>query len=165
MTVRADEALRAAVRGAPPARHARAKAHRGCPNGPGDAAPVGQLPAGHRVHRRAEGPAGAGVLRPGRALAIAGSYRVQERGWGATEDSTGGYCAAKLAILDSDVFTAAVTLSGYFHTLRTARRGAVGRLTGAEEPQQPGVAPPPPPAAPVSLLVTTAKDEAGSSGY
>src|SRR4051812_28101232 len=41
----------------------------------------------------------------------------------------------------------------------TARRGVVGRLTGAEEPQQPGVAPP------VSLLVTTAKDEAGSSGY
>lgn len=27
------------------------------------------------------------------------------------------------------------------------------------------MAPPPPPAAPVSLLVTTAKDEAGSSGY
>lgn len=82
------------------------------------------------MHRLAEGPAGAGVLRPGRALAIAGSYRVQERGWGATEDSTGGYCAAKLAILDSDVFTAAVTLSGYFHTLRDSTTGSCGAAHG-----------------------------------
>ena len=42
-------------------------------------------------------------------LAIAGTYRVQSRGWGAIGDSTGGYCAAKLAMLHSDVFAAAVT--------------------------------------------------------
>jgi S-formylglutathione hydrolase FrmB len=99
-------------------------------------------------------------------LAIAGSYRVQSRGWGAIGDSTGGYCAAKLAMLHSDVFSAAVTLSGYFHTLRD---GTTGDLWGGSrvlwnvnnlEWRLRHIPPPP-----VSLLVTTAKDEAGSSGY
>jgi hypothetical protein len=73
-------------------------------------------------------------------LAIAGTYRVQTRGWGAIGDSTGGYCAAKLAMLHSDVFTAAVALSGYFHPARRHHRRPVGRIPGAVEPQQPGMA-------------------------
>ncbi len=99
-------------------------------------------------------------------LAIAGHYRVQDRGWGAIGDSTGGYCAAKLAMLHSDVFTAAVTLSGYFHTLRDSTTGdlwggsrVLWNLNNLEWRLR--HLPPPP----VSLLVTTAKDEAGSSGY
>jgi hypothetical protein len=99
-------------------------------------------------------------------LAVAGHDRVQTRGWGAIGDSTGGYCAAKLAMLHSDVFTAAVTLSGYFHTLRDSTTGdlwggsrVLWNLNNLEWRLR--HLPPPP----VSLLVTTAKDEAGSSGY
>ena len=99
-------------------------------------------------------------------LAVAGHYRVQTRGWGAIGDSTGGYCAAKLAMLHSDVFTAAVSLSGYFHTLRDSTTGdlwggsrVLKNLNNLEWRLR--HLPPPP----VSLLVTTAKDEAGSSGY
>jgi S-formylglutathione hydrolase FrmB len=99
-------------------------------------------------------------------LAIAGQYRVHSQGWGAIGDSTGGYCAAKLAMLHSDVFTAAVTLSGYFHTLRD---NTTGDLWGGSRVLKNlnnldwrlRHLPPPP----VALLVTTAKDEAGSSGY
>jgi len=45
--------------------------------------------------------------------AMAASYRVQPRGWGAIGFSTGGYCAAKLAMTHSETFRAAVSLSGY----------------------------------------------------
>jgi hypothetical protein len=99
-------------------------------------------------------------------LAIAGAYRVQTRGWGAIGDSTGGYCAAKLAMLHSDVLTAAVTLSGYFHTLRDSTTGDLwggSRVLWNLNNLEWRVRHLPPP--PVSLLVTTAKDEAGSSGY
>jgi S-formylglutathione hydrolase FrmB len=99
-------------------------------------------------------------------LAVATSFRVESRGWGAIGDSTGGYCAAKLAMLHSDTFAAAVTLSGYFHTLRD---GTTGDLWGGSRvlwnlnnlEWRLGHLPPPP----VSVLVTTARDEAGSSGY
>ena len=138
----------------------------GATHGAGDAAPLGQLPARHRVHRRPQRAAGAGVLRAGRAAGVAGHYRVQTRGWGAIGDSTGGYCAAKLAMLHSDVFTAAVTLSGYFHTLRDSTTGELwggSRVLKNLNNLEWRLRHLPPP--PVSLLVTTAKDEAGSSGY
>ena len=99
-------------------------------------------------------------------LAIAGTHRVQTRGWGAIGDSTGGYCAAKLAMLDSDVFPAAVTLSGYFHTLRDNTTGELwggSRVLKNLNNLEWRLRHLPPP--PVSILVTTAKDEAGSSGY
>ena len=99
-------------------------------------------------------------------LAVATAFRVQSRGWGAIGDSTGGYCAAKLAMLHSDTFAAAVTLSGYFHTLRDGTTGdlwdgsrVLSNLNNLEWRLR--HLPPPP----VSVLVTTAKDEAGSSGY
>ena len=68
-------------------------------------------------------------------------------------------------MLHWDVFTAAVTLSGYLHTLRDGTTGDVPG--GSREPWNLNnlewrLRHPPPP---VSLLVTTAKDEAGSSGY
>jgi S-formylglutathione hydrolase FrmB len=88
------------------------------------------------------------------------------RGWGAIGDSTGGYCAAKLAMLHSDVFTAAVTLSGYFHTLRDDTTGDLwggSRVLWNLDNLEWRLRHLPPP--PVSLLVTTARDEAGSSGY
>ena len=97
---------------------------------------------------------------------VAASYRVSPRGWGAVGASTGGYCAAKLAMLHSETFSAAATLSGYFRTLRDRTTGdlwggseVVRDLNDLEWRLQ--HLPPPP----VSLLVTTARDEAGSSGY
>ncbi len=50
-------------------------------------------------------------------------YRVRPLGWGAMGDSTGGYCAVKIAMAHSDVFTSAVSLSGYYHTLRDNTTG------------------------------------------
>jgi enterochelin esterase-like enzyme len=48
--------------------------------------------------------------------AVERTYRViaSAAGWGAIGDSTGGYCAVKLAMLNSDRFSAAASLSGYF---------------------------------------------------
>ncbi|MDH6114088.1 hypothetical protein P3T36_002909 [Kitasatospora sp. MAP12-15] len=47
---------------------------------------------------------------------IAASYRVipDGRGWGVMGDSTGGYCALKLAMRHPEVFPTAVSLSGYY---------------------------------------------------
>ena len=44
---------------------------------------------------------------------VASLFRVRPVGWGAMGDSTGGYCASKLAVTNSYVFPAAVALSGY----------------------------------------------------
>jgi enterochelin esterase-like enzyme len=51
------------------------------------------------------------------AESITSTYRVASsfRGWGAMGDSTGGYCAVKLAMHASDRFTAAVSMAGYFY--------------------------------------------------
>ena len=97
---------------------------------------------------------------------VAASYRVQPRGWGAIGFSTGGYCAAKLAMVHSETFSAAVTLSGYFRTLQDRTTGdlwagsAVVRDLNDLEWRLQHLPPPP-----VSLLVTTARDEAGAGGY
>jgi enterochelin esterase-like enzyme len=48
--------------------------------------------------------------------AVVRTYRVtpSAAGWGLIGDSTGGYCAVKLAMMNSDRFSAAASLSGYF---------------------------------------------------
>ncbi|MQY06920.1 alpha/beta hydrolase [Actinomadura macrotermitis] len=57
--------------------------------------------------------------------AIAANYRTpySRKGWGLAGYSTGGYCAAKLAMLHSDRFAAAANMAGHFHALldRTTR--------------------------------------------
>lgn len=40
--------------------------------------------------------------------------RTSDTGWGAMGHSTGGYCAAKLALMHPEQFSAAASLSGYF---------------------------------------------------
>ncbi|MBS2962574.1 hypothetical protein KGA66_05915 [Actinocrinis puniceicyclus] len=57
--------------------------------------------------------------------AVERAYRVSRRasGWGLVGDSTGGYCALKLAMLDSDRFSAAASLSGYFDALQDSTTG------------------------------------------
>lgn len=99
-------------------------------------------------------------------MALRQVLRVQPVGWAAMGDSTGGYCAAKIAMTHPDVFRAAVSLSGYFTTLRDATTGDLWggslvlrhlndlqwRVTHLPTP-------------PVSLLVTISRQELGGTGY
>ncbi|HEY3869783.1 MAG TPA: alpha/beta hydrolase-fold protein [Actinocrinis sp.] len=64
--------------------------------------------------------------------AVEHQYRVtgQARGWGLIGDSTGGYCALKVAMMNSDKFGAAVSLSGYFDALED---GTTGDLYGGSQ--------------------------------
>ncbi|HZP51579.1 alpha/beta hydrolase [Actinocrinis sp.] len=63
--------------------------------------------------------------------AVERTYRVNSdaSGWGLVGDSTGGYCALKLAMLNSDRFSAAASLSGYFGALQD---GTTGDLYGGD---------------------------------
>lgn len=63
--------------------------------------------------------------------AVQRTYRVSRdaSGWGLVGDSTGGYCALKLAMLDSDRFSAAASLSGYLDALQDS---TTGDLYGAD---------------------------------
>jgi enterochelin esterase-like enzyme len=58
-------------------------------------------------------------------VAIKSAYRTVPgpSGWSALGDSTGGYCALKLAMRHSDRFAAAVSLSGYYKALRDLTTG------------------------------------------
>jgi len=57
--------------------------------------------------------------------AVERTYRVSRdaSGWGLVGDSTGGYCALKIAMTDSDRFSAAASLSGYFGALQDSTTG------------------------------------------
>ena len=99
-------------------------------------------------------------------VAIRDAVRVRPVGWGAIGDSTGGYCAAKIAMMHSDVFSAAVALSGYYHTLQDSTTGdlwggsRVLRSLNDLEWRLQHQAPPP-----VSLLLTISRQEHGKNGY
>lgn len=98
--------------------------------------------------------------------AMSRHYRVQPTGWGAIGDSTGGYCATKLAMTYPTTFRAAVSLSGYYRALQDHTTGDLWggskvvrdlndlrwRLKNLPAPA-------------VSLLVTISKEEGGSLGY
>jgi hypothetical protein len=91
---------------------------------------------------------------------IGAHYRVAtgRTGWGIMGDSTGGYCAAKIAMRHSDRFSAAVSLSGYFHSLQDLTTGDLygGSRSVQDENdllwRQDHL-----PAPPISLLVTSCK--------
>ena len=92
-------------------------------------------------------------------------YRVLPAGWGAIGDSTGGYCSAKITMMNPYVFHAAVSLSGYFTTLQDNTTGSlwggssvVRNLNNLDWRLQHLPAPP------VSILVTTSRDEGGPLG-
>ena len=97
--------------------------------------------------------------------AVESVYRVRPLGWGAMGDSTGGYCAVKLAMMRSDVFTTAVSLSGYYHTLRDATTGDLWGgsqvLRDLNNPEWLLAHQPPPP---VSVLATIGTAERGHTG-
>ena len=96
---------------------------------------------------------------------VSQDLRVMPVGWGAMGDSTGGYCAAKLLLTHSSVFTAAASLSGYYHTLKD---GTTGDLWGGSpilrdlnDPEWLVAHQPQPP---VSLFATIGTAETGSNG-
>ncbi len=93
-------------------------------------------------------------------------YRTRTSGWGAMGESTGGYCAAKLAMTYPTTFPAAVSLSGYCEALRdhtthdlwggSAQIRDLNNLCWRLEHQ---------PAPAVSLLLTSGTNETGKHGY
>ncbi|HET7477598.1 MAG TPA: alpha/beta hydrolase-fold protein [Dermatophilaceae bacterium] len=97
--------------------------------------------------------------------AVEQAVRVSPVGWAAMGDSTGGYCATKMALTHSDVFTSAVSLSGYYHTLKDGTTGdlwagsAVMRNLNDLEWLLANEPPPP-----VSLLLTIGTAERGRNG-
>ncbi len=60
-------------------------------------------------------------------LAVEQSFRVATGagGWAVMGDSTGGYCAVKLAMMHSDRFAAAVSLSGYYTAIQDFTTGSL----------------------------------------
>ncbi|HEU5029830.1 MAG TPA: alpha/beta hydrolase-fold protein [Spirillospora sp.] len=57
--------------------------------------------------------------------AVRSQYRVaaDRAGWGVFGLSTGGYCSLKLAMRDSDVYSAAASLSGYYGAIKDITTG------------------------------------------
>jgi enterochelin esterase-like enzyme len=57
--------------------------------------------------------------------AVQQTYRASRdaAGWGLVGDSTGGYCALKIAMMNSDRFSAAASLSGYYDALQDSTTG------------------------------------------
>lgn len=87
-------------------------------------------------------------------------YRTAGRasGWSALGDSTGGYCAVKLAMRHSDRYSAAVSLAGYYHALQDITTGDLYGHSKAYRDENDllwrlGHRPPPP----VNLLLTTSR--------
>ncbi len=99
-------------------------------------------------------------------LAISRSYRVQSTGWGVIGDSTGGYCAAKIAMTYPAMFHAAVSLSGYYTALQDRTTGDLwGGSTQLRNLNDLGWRLQHQPAPATSLLVTISKQEGGPLGY
>ena len=98
-------------------------------------------------------------------LEIAQNYRVQPNGWGTIGDSTGGYCAAKVTMMNPSTFHAAVSLSGYFTTLSDNTTGSLwGGSSVVREQNDLLWRLRHLPAPPVSVLVTSSRDEGGPLG-
>lgn len=98
--------------------------------------------------------------------AVADIFGLHPTARAAIGDSTGGMCATKLAVLDPQQFTAAVSLSGYYHAITDFTTGdlyggsttirhlndIMWRLANLPQPH-------------VSLLICTALTEPGADGY
>ncbi|HUZ27484.1 MAG TPA: alpha/beta hydrolase-fold protein [Streptosporangiaceae bacterium] len=92
--------------------------------------------------------------------AIEQSFRVQRLGsaWGLIGYSTGGYCAAKLAMLNPYQFHSAVSLAGYYVALRDNTTGNLyGGSLGYRHENDLDWRLAHLPAPPISLLVTSSK--------
>ena len=98
--------------------------------------------------------------------ALGPRYRVRPGDWGTMGDSTGGWCAVKLAMDHPATFPAAVSLSGYYHPLSDSTTGSLwggsAQLRDLNDPRWRLQHLPPPP---VSVLATSSKGETGPTGY
>lgn len=97
--------------------------------------------------------------------AMQDNFRVRTGDWGTLGDSTGGYCATKVAMDYPTTFPAAVSLSGYYHAVQDSTTGdlyagssVVRDLNDLDWRLQ--HMPPPP----ISVLATIGADEFGSEG-
>ena len=93
-------------------------------------------------------------------LAVERTFRVATGagGWAVMGDSTGGYCAVKLAMMHSDRFAAAVSLSGYYNAIQDFTTGSLYGHSAAYRSENDlfwrlGHHPPPP----VSVLLTSSR--------
>ena|SRR5450755_47037 len=92
--------------------------------------------------------------------AIEQSFRVEHQGaaWGLIGYSTGGYCAAKLAMLNPYQFRSAVSLAGYYAAVRDSTTGNLyGGSLGYRHENDLGWRLEHLPAPPVSLLATSSR--------
>jgi S-formylglutathione hydrolase FrmB len=112
------------------------------------------------------GPQAAAFFAEDVPLAVAQEFRVAEDAgaWAAMGDSTGGYCAVKLAMMHSDRFGAAVSLSGYYSALSDFTTGSLYGRSAAYRSENDLFwrlrhGPPPP----VSVLLTSSRK--GESDY
>jgi enterochelin esterase-like enzyme len=98
-------------------------------------------------------------------LAIDNLLRVRPLGWGVMGDSTGGYCAVKEAMTHSDIFSSAVSFSGYYHALQDMTTGDLwGGSSVLRNLNSPEWLLAHQPAPPISVLTTIGTSEGGSSG-
>jgi hypothetical protein len=97
---------------------------------------------------------------------VSADYRVLPTGWGTVGDSTGGYCATKLAMLHPETFVAAAEMSGYFFALRDHTTGDLWGhsqvVRDLNDLRWRLLHLPPPP---VSVLLATSPSERGPDGY
>ncbi|MET9018405.1 alpha/beta hydrolase-fold protein [Actinopolymorpha sp. NPDC004070] len=94
--------------------------------------------------------------------AISAKFRVARpgAGWGLMGDSTGGFCAVKMAMNYPHRFTSAVSLSGYYHAIMDFTTGDLfGRNRNLQHMNDPEWLLGHRPAPPVSVLVTTSRTE------
>lgn len=99
-------------------------------------------------------------------MQIDATYRVMDTGWGAVGDSTGGYCATKLAMLDPGRFRAAAEMSGYFFALRDNTTGDLwGGSLVVRQLNDLAWRLRHLPAPPIHLLEGTSPSERGPDGY
>jgi pimeloyl-ACP methyl ester carboxylesterase len=98
--------------------------------------------------------------------AVVSRFGLTSASFGAIGDSTGGYCAAKLALMHPDRFSAAVSLSGYFNAIRDSTTGdlwggsAARRALNNLSWRMQHLAPPR-----TALLLGTSRTELGPDGY
>jgi len=75
----------------------------------------------------ADGPQAETFLGGELISAVQHALRVRPGDWGVIGDSTGGYCAAKLAMAHPSVYAGGVSLSGYYHALDGGTAGNLFR--------------------------------------
>jgi hypothetical protein len=98
--------------------------------------------------------------------AVQATLRVRRDDWGVVGDSTGGYCAAKIAMTHYGVFRGGVSLSGYYYARQDVTTGSLwggsNTLRHLNDPEWMLAHRAAPPA---SLFLTISKQETRKDGY